>query len=124
MRLEYETSPERPTLRQLADKHRFSRSTVFKKAARQHWKQNAALVEATRKQIVEKMEARMEMATTEVVQLVAEQVMADLQPWIEQEKAKHVRRIVNTNEALSASKRCGTKTNRIVRRKKALLQRH
>jgi hypothetical protein len=32
---------------------------------------------------------------TEVVQLVAEQVMADLQPWIEQEKAKHVRRIVN-----------------------------
>jgi rRNA-processing protein FCF1 len=41
------------------------------------------------------MEARMEIATTEVVQLVAEQVMADLRPWIEQEKAKHVRRIVN-----------------------------
>ena len=37
----------------------------------------------------------METATTEVVQLVAEQVMADLQPWIKQEKAKHVRRIVN-----------------------------
>jgi hypothetical protein len=93
VRLEYETSPDRPTLRQLADKHRLSRSTVFKKAAREKWKQNAALVEATRKQIVEKMEARMEIATTEVVQLVAEQVMADLQPWIEQEKAKHVRRI-------------------------------
>ena len=95
MRLEYETSPERPTLRQLADKHRLSRSTVFKKAAREHWKQNAAVVETMRKQIVKKMEARMETATTEVVQLVAEQVMADLQPWIEQEKAKHVRRIVN-----------------------------
>ena len=35
VRLEYETSRERPTLRQLADKHRLSRSTVFKKAARE-----------------------------------------------------------------------------------------
>ena len=95
LRLEYETSDARPTLRELADKHGLSRSTIFKRAAREKWKQNAALVEATRKQIVEKMEARMEIATTEVVQLVAEQVMADLQPWIEQEKAKHVRRIVN-----------------------------
>jgi len=95
LRLEHETSDARPTLRELADKHGLSRSTIFKRAAREKWKQNAALVEATRKQIVEKMEARMEIATTEVVQLVAEQVMADLQPWIEQEKAKHVRRIVN-----------------------------
>jgi len=95
VRLEYETSPERPTLRQLADNHGLSRSTVFKRAAREHWKQNAAVVETMRKQIVEKKEARMETATTEVVQLVAEQVMADLQPWIKQEKAKHVRRIVN-----------------------------
>ena len=95
LRLEYETSSARPTLRELADKHAVPRSTIFKRAAREKWKQNAALVEATRKQIVGKMEAKMETATTEVVQLVAEQVMADLQPWIEQEKAKHVRRIVN-----------------------------
>ena len=94
MRLEYETSSARPTLRELADKHAVPRSTIFKRAAREKWKQNAALIEATRKQIVEKLEAKMETATTEVVQLVAEQVMADLQPWIEQEKAKHVRRAV------------------------------
>ena len=81
LRLEYETSSARPTLRELADKHAVPRSTIFKRAAREKWKQNAALVEATRKQIAGKMEA--------------EQVMADLQPWIEQEKAKHVRRIVN-----------------------------
>ena len=93
-RLEYETSPGRPTLRQLADKHRLSRSTVFKKAAREHWKQNAALVEATRKQIVEKMEARMEIATTEGADLAAKQFMTDLQPWIEQEKIKHIKRAV------------------------------
>jgi len=94
VRLEYETSSARPTLRELADKHAVPRSTIFKRAAREKWKQNAALIEATRKQIVEKLEAKMETATTEVVQLVAEQVMADLQPWIEQEKAKHVRRAV------------------------------
>jgi hypothetical protein len=47
-RIEYETSPERPALRQLADKHGVSRSTIFKRAAREKWKQNAALVEATR----------------------------------------------------------------------------
>jgi hypothetical protein len=64
LRLEYETSPERPTLRQLAVKHSVSVSTLFKKAAREKWKQNAALVEATRKQIIQKMEAKMEVATT------------------------------------------------------------
>jgi DNA-binding transcriptional regulator YhcF (GntR family) len=83
-----------PTLRQLADKHGISRSTIFKRAAREHWKQNAALVEATRKQIVEKLEAKMETATTEVAQLVATQVIAELQPWIEREKAEHIKRIV------------------------------
>ena len=94
VRLEYETSRERPTLRQLANKHRLSRSTVFKKAAREHWKQNAAVVEIMRKQIVKKMEARIEIATTEAADLAAKQVMAELQPWIEREKAEHVRRAV------------------------------
>ena len=94
VRLEYETSRDRPTLRQLANKHRLSRSTVFKKAAREHWKQNAAVVETMRKQIVKKMEARMEIATTEAADLAAKQFMADLQPWIEREKAEHIRRAV------------------------------
>ena len=94
LRLEYETSAERPTLRELADKHGLSRSTVFKRAAREKWKENAALVEATRKQIVEKMEARMEIATTEAADLAAKQFMAELQPWIEREKAEHIKRIV------------------------------
>ena len=94
VRLEYETSPERPTLRQLADRHNVSRSTIFKRAAREKWKQNAALVEATRKQMAEKLEAKMETATTEVVQLVAKQVITDLRPWIEQEKAEHIKRAV------------------------------
>jgi hypothetical protein len=94
MRLEYETSPERPTLRQLADKNCISRSTVFKRAARGHWKQNAAVVEAARKQIVRKMEANMEAATTEAAQLVAKQIVEDLGPWIEREKAEHIRRAV------------------------------
>jgi hypothetical protein len=47
-----------------------------------------------RKQIVEKMEARMEMATTEAADLAAKQFMAELQPWIEREKAEHIKRIV------------------------------
>jgi hypothetical protein len=33
-------------------------------------------------------------ATTEVAQLVARQVIADLQPWIEREKAEHIKRAV------------------------------
>jgi hypothetical protein len=94
LRLEYETSAERPTLRELADKHGLSRSTIFKRAAREKWKQNAALVEATRKQIIEKMEARMEIATTEAADLAAKQFMAELQPWIEREKAEHNKQIV------------------------------
>ena len=47
-------------MRELADKYFLSRSTIFKRAAREHWKQNATLVEATRKQIVQKLEAKME----------------------------------------------------------------
>lgn len=94
LRLEYETSSARPTLRELADQHAVPRSTIFKRAAREKWKQNAALVEATRKQIVEKLEAKMETATTEVAQLVATQVISELQPWIEREKAEHIKRIV------------------------------
>jgi hypothetical protein len=93
--LEYETSPERPTLRGLADKHRVSRSTIFKRAAREHWKQNAALVEATRQQIVKKMEASLEAKVDEAAELAANQVMADLEPWIEQEKVKHIKRAVS-----------------------------
>jgi hypothetical protein len=94
VRLEYETSRERPTLRQLANKHRLSRSTVFKKAAREDWKQNATVVETMRKQIVKKMEARMEIATTEAADLAAKQFMAELQPWIERERVEHIKRIV------------------------------
>ena len=94
LRLEYETSSVRPTLRELADQHAVPRSTIFKRAAREKWKQNAALVEATRKQIVEKMEARLQDEITDVAQLAAKQVMAELQPWIEREKAEHVRRAV------------------------------
>jgi len=94
LRLEYETSSARPTLRELADQHAVPRSTIFKRAAREKWKQNAAFVEATRKQIVKKMEARMEMATTEAADLAAKQFMAELQPWIEHEKAEHIKRIV------------------------------
>ena len=44
--------------------------------------------------IVEKMEARMEIATTEAADLAAKQFMAELQPWIEREKAEHIKRIV------------------------------
>jgi DNA-binding transcriptional regulator YhcF (GntR family) len=94
VRLEYETSNERPTLRELADKHRISRSTIFKRAAREKWKQNAALVEATRKQLVKKMEAQMEAATSETAQLVAKQIVDELQSWIQREKEEHIRRAV------------------------------
>jgi hypothetical protein len=41
-----------------------------------------------RKQIVKKMEARMEIATTEAADLAAKQFMAEPQPWIEREKAE------------------------------------
>jgi len=94
VRLDYETDLARPTLRELADKHGVSRSTIFKRAAREDWKQNAAVVETMRKQIVKKMEARMEIATTEAADLAAKQFMAELQPWIEREKAEHIKRIV------------------------------
>ena len=36
----------------------------------------------------------MEIATTEAAQLAAKQFMAELQPWIEREKAEHIKRIV------------------------------
>jgi DNA-binding transcriptional regulator YhcF (GntR family) len=94
VRLEYETGNDRLSLRELADKHGISRSTIFKRAARENWEQNAALVAATRKQIVQKMEAKMEAATSEAAELVAKQVVEELQPWMEQEKAEHIRRAV------------------------------
>src|SRR5689334_13573979 len=90
VRLECEASSTRPTLRQLADKHGISRSTIFKRAAREHWKQSAAIVEATRQQIVQKMEAKLEAEVNEVAHVAAKQVMEELQPWIEREKAEHV----------------------------------
>ena len=94
VRLEHETSSARPTLRQLAERYCISRSTIFKRAARENWKQNAAVVEAARKQIVQKMEAKMEAATSELAQVAVEEVVEQLQPWIEREKAEHTRRIV------------------------------
>ena len=36
----------------------------------------------------------MEIATTEAADLAAKQFMAELQPWIEREKAEHIKRIV------------------------------
>ena len=94
VRLEYETSRERPTLRQLADKHRLSRSTVFKKAAREKWKHNVTLVEAAKKQIIEKVDASLEAATTEAAQVAVKEMMAQLQPWIEYQKTEHIKRAV------------------------------
>ena len=92
VRLEYETSVERPTLRQLAEKVGVSVSTIFKRAAREHWKQNAALVDAARQQIAQKMEASLEAKAAEAAELAAKQFMAELQPWIEREKAAHIQR--------------------------------
>ena len=94
VRLKYETDANRISLRELADKYHISRSTIFKRAARERWKQNAALVEATRKQIVRKMEAKMEATTTEAAELVTKQVVEELRPWIEREKSEHIRRAV------------------------------
>jgi hypothetical protein len=94
VRLEYEASSARPTLRQLADKRGVSRSTIFKRAAREHWKQNATLIESTRQQIIEKMEAKLEAEVDEVAHVAAKQVIAELQPWIEEQKAQHIRRAV------------------------------
>ena len=71
-----------------------SRSTIFKRAAREHWRHNATLVESTRQQIVQKMEAKLEAEVDEVAHVAAKHVIAELQPWIEREKAEHVRRIV------------------------------
>ena len=124
LRLEYETSSARPTLRELADQHAVPRSTIFKRAAREKWKQNAALVEATRKQIVEKMEARMEIATTEAADLAAKQFMAELQPWIEREKAEHVRELFGWQSAASSELRdCGMNKRPLIVSRKALLPR-
>ena len=95
VRLEYETSPERPSLRQLADEHDVSVSTVFKRAAREKWKHNATLVEAAKKQIIEKVDASLEAATTEAAQVAVKEMMAQLQPWIEREKAEHIKRAVS-----------------------------
>ena len=80
-----------------------------------------ALVEATRKQIVEKMEARMEIATTEAADLAAKQFMAELH-WIERERAEHVKRAVRMANAASAeSKNCGTRMQSLKRGQRALL---
>ena len=95
VRLDYETDLARPTLRELADKHGVSRSTIFKRAAREDWKQNAALVDRARKQIVQKMEASLEAKAAEAAELAAKEVMEELRPWIEQQKAEHTRRAVN-----------------------------
>jgi len=95
VRLEYEAGPQRPTLRELADKYTISRSTIFKRAAREKWKHNATLVEAAKKQIIEKVDASLEAATTEAAQVAVKEMMAQLQPWIEQEKAKHIKGAVS-----------------------------
>ena len=71
--------PERPTLRQLAVKHDVSVSTVFKRSAREKWKHNATLVEAAKKQIIEKVDASLEAATTEAAQVAVKEMMAQLQ---------------------------------------------
>jgi hypothetical protein len=63
VRLEYESSPGRPTLRELVDKHGVSRSTIFKRAARKNWKRNSAVVNAARRQVLAKVEARLEAET-------------------------------------------------------------
>jgi predicted DNA-binding protein YlxM (UPF0122 family) len=124
VRLEYETDPNRISLRELADKYHISRSTIFKRAARERWKQNAALVEAARKQIVQKMEAKIAAATTEAAQLVTKQVVEELRPWIEREKSEHIRgpllwENVDSNELES----CGTAKNQLTQNPKALRRR-
>jgi hypothetical protein len=48
-----------------------------------------------RKQIVQKMEASLEAKAAEAAELAAKQVMEELRPWIEQQKAEHTRRAVN-----------------------------
>jgi len=36
----------------------------------------------------------LQLETAEVAQVAAKQLMAELQPWIEREKAEHIRRVV------------------------------
>ena len=90
----YETSPDRPTFHVLADEHDVSRSTIFKRAARERREQNAAPVDAARQQIVQKMEASLEAKAAEAAELAAIRVMAELQLRNEREKVKHIKRAV------------------------------
>jgi hypothetical protein len=115
VRLEYETSTERPTLRELADKHHISRSTIFKRAAREKWKQNATVVEAARKQIIKKMEANLEAATTEAAQLVAKRSSKIYSPGFNVKKKSMSNAPSRWEDAESnESKSCGTVTSRTI----------
>src|SRR5437773_1439811 len=93
LRLEYETATERRCVHWPTNTgspfQRFLSGLPAKK-----WKHNATLVEAAKKQIVEKVDASLKAATTEAAQIAVKEMMAQLQPWIEREKAEHIKRAV------------------------------
>jgi len=99
VRTAYETT--RTTLREVADRFGISFSTTMKRAAREKWKKpGSVIVEARKKidgainKIVEETAQKMEAAVSEM----AENTLADLKPWIEQQKAHHLRNIVQAGK--------------------------
>jgi len=99
VRTAYETT--HTTLRQIADRFGISFSTTMKRAAREKWKKPESVIVETRKKIdgtinkvVEETARKMEAAVSEM----AENALAEIQPWIEREKVSHIRRIVNAGK--------------------------
>jgi len=87
----WETAPDKPTFRALAKIYGFDRTTIQQRAKREGWQRKDSLALAT----VRAVENESKTIVAETAAIVGKQLRADLQnslaPWLEREKAKHVR---------------------------------
>ncbi len=94
----YENDPDRPTLDSLAAVYGIDSSTVCKRAKTQSWTRNDSLAIRTINRIKEENNAIVEQTTANVAQQLSQHLTDSLQPWIEREKARHLKNQVKRSK--------------------------
>lgn len=92
IRMRYESTDI--SQRRLAQELGISYSTMSHRAMREKWSQGAALVLAARENLMEKTSVALETATSQAADLAAKQLIDELQPWINQQKAEQIKRAI------------------------------
>lgn len=97
-RIEFESGDQQMTLTKVAAIFQTSLSSVQKRSSKEKWSKGQAIIQDARKQLQQATNDALATAAVKTGEKMAERLMKELQPWIEQEKRSHIKRALRRSK--------------------------